>query len=664
MVRGIGVAAFSFGCVLAGAASAAASSGEDLLFDPTQLSFDELINTTITSVSKKAERLQDAAAAIFVLTNDDIRRAHVKSIPDALRLVPGVQVQQTDSSGYNVNVRGTSGAFSNKLLVLVDGRIIYNPLFAGVIWETQDVVLEDVDRIEVIRGPGGTLWGANAVNGVINIITKSAADTQGNLLVAATGSDVRSHAVFRHGGELGDAGHFRVYGKRRDGGETERRNDTAVAASGNFPANDSWRSDQGGFRMDLSGGAGRSHTLQGDTYHIAVNENPQGTGTSHYYGHNLLYRMENKLSDHSDYSVKAYWDYTQLDTAGFEDQRDTLDFEFQYHYDPAGMHELIWGLGYRFVADDIQPGSFFLGTGIPHEPEEREDSTVSFFVQDEITVSDQLKLTFGTKVEDNDYSGVEFQPTARFSYAIDDTTTTWGAVSRAVRVPSRLESDILIPGLFAGNKNLDAEVLLAYELGYRARLANTLSIDVATFLHDYDELIFFLPLGAPAPNARNIAEGKTWGLEVSSRWKPTDPWTLDFAYTWLQARIDDEPGANTFGATRIAGHSDAANRFSVFSRYELQQNLEFDAILRYVDNVHGAGFVANAAGAGEASVPSYLELDLGLTFKPRKDLHFEIAARNLLDDEHPESLMGTTGATAFTRNEIQRSIHGTVTWNF
>ncbi len=610
-----------------------AMASDELLFDPTELDFDALINTTITSVSKKAERLQDAAAAVFVLTNEDIRRAHVKSIPDALRLVPGVQVSRSDSSGYNVNVRGTSGAFSNKLLILVDGRIVYNPLFGGVIWEAQDVVLEDIDRIEIIRGPGGTLWGANAVNGVINIISKSAKDTQGSMLVGGVGTDLHNDAVFRHGGALGDAGHFRIYAKHLDGGRSFRRNAGAT---------DNWVSNQGGFRIDFEA-SGSSHVLQGDSYKRTMQESPRGMLPTHYYGNNLRYETTRKLTDQSDYFLQMYWDYTQLDstspaTGSFEEQRDTLDFEFRYHYDPEGMHNLIWGLGYRFVADDIQ------ATVLTHEPEEREDTTLSFMIQDEISLTEKLKVVLGTKVEENDYSGGEVQPNARFSYRFDDTATAWGAISRAVRVPTRLESDLTFLGF--GDKTLGAEVLIAYELGYRTKLAKNLSLDMATFLHDYDELIFFTnPID-------NSGKGKTWGLELSSRWQPRDWWMVDFTYTWLQQRLGDKSGKNTAGAANSAAHSDPANRATVYSRMQVNENTEFDATLRYKDDIYGTG-----AGT---SVPSYVELDLGLTFRLTDDVSFALAGRNLLDDHHPEVLTPASGL----RSEVQRSVHGTVTWKF
>ncbi len=469
-----------------------------------RMSLDDLMNVEITSVSKKEEKLSEAPAAVYVLTQDDIHRSGATSIPEALRLVPGLDVARIDAHTWAISSRGFNGEFANKLLVLIDGRSVYTPLFSGVFWDVQDPMLEDVDRIEVIRGPGAALWGANAVNGVINIITKSAKDTQGWLFSGGGGNQDRGFGEFRYGGSRGDDLFYRLYGTYFDHADSE------MLGGGN--GRDGWQQGRGGFRVDWQPSRDNLLTVQGDAYDgtegqvfgVPTLTSPyaqqltQATGVS---GGDVLGRWTHTLANGAEVKLQTYYDKTVRDTAILGDNLTTFDIDLQYDQHFGSRQEVIAGLGYRLEDEAIRNSSTVM-----FNPNHTDRQLFSGFVQDEVTlIPDRLKLTLGTKLEHNDFTGFEVEPSGRISWTPTIHQTVWAAVSRAVRTPSEEERDSrtelqaippggLYPGsppalvTAEGDNAFASEDLLAYELGYRVRPCERVSLDFATFYNDYSRL--------------------------------------------------------------------------------------------------------------------------------------------------------------------------------
>ena len=406
--------------------------------DLKSMSLEDLMNIRVTSVSKKPQRLLDAASAIYVITQEDIRRSGATNIPDALRRVPGIQVAHISANTWAITSRGLNGQFANKLLVLIDGRTVYTPLFSGVFWDVQDTLLEDIDRIEVIRGPGASLWGDNAVNGVINIITKKASDTQGGLLSTGYGDEQQGFASLRYGGKIGNSAHFRVYSKFFN-------RDNAVLASGE-KANDRWDTLRGGFRIDWDVDNQDSLIVQGDIYDGETESNASTpiltspfkesfNDESEFAGWNVLTRWKRVFSDSSNMELQLYFDRTERESAMFREDRDTFDFDFQHRFKFGERHDIVWGLGYRLNHDDIR-NTFSLS----FNPDDRYMSLYSGFVQDEITlIEDKLLLTVGSKISYNKFTDSEIQPNARLLWKLHERHSAWISLSRAVRTPSRAE---------------------------------------------------------------------------------------------------------------------------------------------------------------------------------------------------------------------------------
>jgi len=599
-------------CSMAGGAKAATIVSTDL----TELSLEELMNIEITSVSKKPEKLADAAAAIFVITQEDIRRSGVTCIPEALRMVPGINVARIDSNKWAITSRGFNGRFAYKLLVLIDGRSVYAPSFSGVYWEVQDTLMEDVDRIEVIRGPGATLWGANAVNGVINIITKSAADTQGGLVTMGAGTEESGFGGVRYGTVMGESTYARFYAKGF-------KRDEFVHTTGD-DAGDDWDMLRGGFRLDSLLYDRDPVTVQGDVYQGNINQTLNLATLSAPYsqifedegeveGWNLLTRWQHTLSPTSDFTLQVYYDRIDREDAVFDEIRDTFDIDLQHQFAAGERHEIIWGLGYRYTHDDI--------TSIL-DPESRSDELFSVFVQDKITLmEDCLWLTIGSKFEHNDYTGYEVQPNARLFWAPHTDHKLWASVGRAVRTPSRAENganllndmglrtftreitlpdgttipmEIIAPVAITvkGNRDYESEELLAYELGYRFVPANTLSLDMAVFYNDYDNLRSFeedeyVPQDGYAEQPLrfdNKLKGSTYGLELAAAWQAADWWQWDMAYSYfwidIDTRSEDQEGQNNDGPQ---------HQVSLRSAVNLSKDLHLDLWLRYVDDVIANG---------------------------------------------------------------------------
>jgi iron complex outermembrane receptor protein len=629
-----------------------------------QLSIDELVNLEITSVSRREEPLRDAAAAVSVLTNEAIRRSGAESIPDALRLVPGIHVGQQTASSWAVSARGFSSITSEKLLVLSDTRSIYTPLFSGVQWDVQDFLLEDVERVEVIRGPGAALWGANAVNGVINITTRSARDTHGTYVEAGTGTFDRARIAARYGGETAGGLHYRVFGKYFDRDGT----DHLVTDS-----DDDWRLGHLGFRTDWDGGEHSAFTVQGDAYAgnvgkltpsvtIIGRDNPAGELDARVSGGNLLARWRHRASETSDLQVRAYYDYTRRDDPSFLDTLHTFDIDVQQSFSAFARHEILWGANYRLTSNRNRSGGIFAV-----DPEESNDQLFGGFIQDQMALTDSLHLTLGTKLEQNDFSGFEVQPSVRIAWSPAATQTLWSAVSRAVRVPTRLERDVAIEitppgsdpvGRLLGNPDFAAERLVAYEAGYRWQPATQLSLDVAVFYNDYDRL-GSLELGTPfvGPDGRtvvpivneNLTSGRTRGFEAQVDWSPLENWRLTANYTGIDISLtphgtDINRGEWLEGSTP---HSMAGLR----SLLTLGARFDVDAQLRYQSRIRTMPVIATGEG-----VDAYAELDLRVGWQATDHWTLSLLGQNLLHARHPEF------GGSENRGELERGAYLKATW--
>jgi iron complex outermembrane receptor protein len=630
------------------------------------LSIEELMDIEVTSVSRTAETLSSAAAAISVVTNEDIRRAGATTIPEALRGVPGLHVARRNSNSWAVSSRGFSSINSEKLLVLSDSRSIYTPLLSGVTWDVQDYLLQDIERIEVIRGPGASLWGANAVNGVINITTKHARNTQGTLVSGMVGTEEGSAAV-RSGGEFGESGFFRVFGQYSDRDSTFHPGATS---------SDDWRIGHAGFRADWEAGNSDALTLQGDVYRANIGQfapainvigrpGPTGNLEVHAAGGNVLGRWRRQLGPGSDLQLRAYFDRTHRDDPSFHDDLDTIDVELQHHYVPGARHEIVWGLNYR-VTDNSNRGKGIFAV----VPEDSRDQLFGGFAQDQFAISDALQLTLGTKLEHNDFSGFEVQPTVRLAWDVAPGQNAWAAVSRAVRVPTRLERDIAVeatpPGsnpraVLLGNDDFDAEELLAYEVGYRWQPLEVLAFDLALFHNRYEGLSS-LEFGTPTLDPGtgvvtfpvmnvNLTDARSEGAELLTTFSPTDGWRLIASYTHIYLDMQPHGGDQNRGA--FLEGTTPRHQFSLRSLLDLPGGLQLDAQFRHSTELERQPEII--AGPG---IDPYSELDVRFAWQASEQLELALVGQNLLHDHHVE--FGTPEA----RGAIERSVYGKVTWQF
>ncbi len=651
------------GLLLALPAAALSNDVEDL----TLLSLEEIMDIEITSVSRSEEPWFEAAAAVFVITAEDIRRSGATQIPDVLRMVPGLQVAQATSSTWAVSARGFNGTFANKLLVLIDGRSVYTPLFSGVFWDVQDVLLEDIERIEVIRGPGGTLWGANAVNGVINIITKNAADTQGALIMGGGGNVDRGFGGARWGGAVGETLHYRGYVKYFD-------RDGLGDVAGRDP-HDQWDMLRGGFRADWTPTENDFVKVQGDIYQGDVGSNNDVAlpiepfrdmllESVRVSGGNLLGSWHRHISQSASASVQVYYDRTARDSFVLREDRDTFDIDMQHQFGVGSRQNFTWGLGYRLTSDDMRD-SF----GARFQPLSRNFQLFSGFLQDQIALTDELRLTIGTKIEHNDFTGIEVQPSGRLQWKPHPDHVLWGAVSRAVRTPSRAERDAVLTSFVTvdefsaflrgqGNDNFKAEDVLAYEAGYRVRPAHRLSFDLAIFYNDYEDLAS-LPFGEPFVDesfdpaqfvvpvlTSNIGSASAYGVEIAAEWRPVDRWRLAGGYTWLDLDID--AGAVNAVPFSSTGES-ASHQVNARSYLELPWSLEFDTSVYYVDDLPAF------------DISDYVRLDLRLGWHATDRLELAVVGQNVTDGSHREFGSSITGTAA---GAVQRSIYGKLTWRY
>ncbi len=622
------------------------------------------LQTEVTSVSRQVSTVGRSAAAIFVVTNEMIRRSGARNVPDVLRMVPGVHVARLNANTWSVSIRGFSGRFSDKLLVQIDGRTVYTPLFAGTLWDIQNVILEDVERIEVIRGPGATIWGANAVNGIINVITKQAGDTQGVLLQGGAGTEERGFANARVGGQWSQDVTYRIYGQGFD-------RDTGFDAAG--LDNDAWHLGQGGMRIDWKPTEKDHLTLQGDYYEgesgiRTLNPTPAApfvasvSDSQKNVGSNLLGRWTHTIDEDSSWSVQFYYDRTarRFSETGLDFNIETIDLDTSYRFALGDRHNVIVGVGYRNITDRLTDAPFLYEFSQPR----RSVDNFSYFVQDEITLlEDELYFTIGSKFSHNSYTQFEMQPTVRMLWTPDERRSIWGSVSRAVRTPSRANNDLTfylppppaLPGVFpavAGNNAFESEDLLAYEIGMRSQPVDWFSWDVAAFYNRYDNLAQMNVTGAPfvdpGPPPRvilpfgisNSAKGDTYGVELAANLDLNSNWHLYGTYSAIETNYNsDFPGAGLV----------PANLIYLQSSWDIARDWQFDMIWRYADSIG-----ANAA-------PSYNTIDLRLAWNPSQNFEISLVGRNLLDRSQPEYEATTVG---LQRTEVEREFYGMMTWKY
>ena len=622
-------------CTLTVVAPASAQTVAEL----QQLSIDELANIPITSVSKKAQPLSDAAAAVYVITHDDIIRSGATSIPEMLRLAPNLQVAQMSANSYAITARGFNGNAADKLLVLIDGRSVYTPLYGGVQWDLQDVLPENVERIEVISGPGATLWGANAVNGVINIITRKASDTQGGVLDLSAGNR-EYRGSLQYGGALDSDLSYRAY----LGGFSIRGDKTSAGAN----AEDGWSKAQGGFRLDWTP-ASDTLTLQGDLYDgsedVAANID-QGIS-----GGNFQTTWQHQLDDGSSLQVLAYYDGTRRFTDGQGYSLNTYDLEVQHSFSLGERQDIVWGAGYRAYQDQ-----FRLTGAVQFLPDSEIESLSDIFAQDTISLDASLKAILGMKLEDDPYSGLAPLPNGRISWKLSDNALLWAAISRAVRAPTRFDTDLqdtIIPGILilTGNRDFQPEKLNAYEVGTRVQPTETLSFSVSTFYNVYDDLrsvewaqMKTLPLMWIYGNEM---EGDTYGVEAWADYQVTDWWRLTAGVNVQHEDLRFKPGSSELGGTAAAG-DDPNHQASLRSSMNLGSDVTWDADLRDIGTLH------------DPSIPAYVELNSRLAWIATNYLEVSIVGLNLLQAHHLE--YEEAGATI--GDEVDRSFYVETKWRF
>jgi iron complex outermembrane receptor protein len=617
-------------------ASAAVGAQPMRVADIADLSIEELGNIQVTSVSRHAERLADAPASIFVITGEDIRRSGATRLAEALRLAPNLEVARSSASSYAISARGFNNTIANKLLVLIDGRTVYTPLFSGVFWDAQDVMLEDVERIEVISGPGATLWGANAVNGVINVITRRAADTQGIFAYGNAGNLERGYGA-RYGGTLGEGGSYRVYGRSFDIFNTSN-------ASG-ATASDGWSKGQAGFRTDW-GTAANGFTLQGDAYRGSLDQaNNDNTSIS---GNNLLGRWNRDLADWGQLQIQSYFEHTERDIPGaFAERLNIFDVEFQHGLRPIGAQRLTWGGGYRHGDDRVTNSAV-----LAFLPADRSLRWASVFAQDEIALADNLRLTLGAKFENNYYTGTEPLPSARLAWKLQPQRLIWAAASRTVRAPSRIDRDlfttVVLPGgptPLNGGPDFVSEVVKVYEVGYRAQPSAQVSYSVSFFHNIYDKLRSVEPAPGGSVVLGNKMEGTGDGLEAWGSYQAAKNWRLSAGAFLLRQRLRLKPDSGDTLGVSAAGN-DPAHQWLLRSSFDLPNRTELDIGVRRV------GALPNP------SVPAYTAADIRIAWRLQRELELALVGQNLFASSHAEF------GDAATRSEMARGAYAKLRWTY
>lgn len=642
--------------------------------DLTTTSLEDLMNIEVTSVSKKEEKLFQTAAAVYVITQEEIRRSGLTSIPELLRLVPGLEVARIDGTKWAISARGFNGRLASKLLVLIDGRSVYSPETSGVYWEVQDLLLEDIERIEVIRGPGGTLWGANAVNGVINIITKRTPGTLGGSVTAGTGSEEGAFGSFRYGATLGDNASYRVFGKYFNRSEL-------VDASGRG-ANDGQQLERGGGRIEWQPTERDELTLEGATYRTNLRENPTSVSPANpfapfanrdveFSGGYIMGRWARASSETSDIALQVYYDRFSRRFFDLATNIDTFDLDFQQRAALDRRQDIVWGFGYRRISQHTESNS---SSSIQFNPQARTVQLFSAFAQDEITlVKERLRLIIGVKLEHSYLSGFEAQPSARLSWTPSRRQTAWAAASRAVRTPALSQQGIranyrAFPGpggmplvvAVIGTPNPQSEVLNAYEFGYRVNPHRKLSLDVATFYNVYDRLASFepglpffeadpLPAHLVVPNYySNLLRGETYGLEAAVNLDMTRRWKINGSYSFLRMQLHRD-GTSNDAISETRERDNPRHQFQLHSYVNLWRNFELDTALYHVSSLKGQ------------RIPGYTRIDARIGWHLRESIDVSFGVQNLLDSRHPEF----NGFDVLVLpSQVRRSVFGKLTFRF
>lgn len=623
--------------------------------DLGDLTIEQLMQVPVTSVSKTESRLFDSPAAITVLTAADIRESGMRTLPDLLRLVPGGQVSQDNAHEWAVGIRGFGGELASKVQVLIDGRTVYSTAVGGVHWDTQDVMVEDIQRIEVIRGPGGTLWGANAVNGVVNVISKNAHDTQGGLASMVYGTEDRPEVAIRQGGLLDAGTAYRVFLKTFDRAGSFNEDGSR--------ADDAWRGFHGGFRVDGDSSSANAFTLQGDYFGGQFHETslspsllPPFQEVDHEIANdeslNLTGRWTHQFANTGELTVQTYFDHAAEAIGAEKEVHDIYDLEVQQQMRWHENHQIVAGFGYRFIRDELTPTPELVIT-----PARRDEQLFNVFFQDAIEVVPRsLTFTLGSKFEHTAFTSFEFEPSARLLWKASERQVVWAAVSRAIRTPTRLERDgrlttgVEAPGIEqvnVGNSSLVSEELIAYELGYRATPNPRLSFDAAAYFNDYRKLVGYeegtpflasepLPLHWVAPAlAQNSGHGQNYGMELSADWQVA-PWVrFSGGYSWFQSQLPNDLVDDT------SQHGGFAR-----AHVELTPELEWNTALTFTH------------AATHPDIPAYARWDMGVSWHPRPALELSVVGQNLTAARHREN------AHDDNTTWIPRNIYGKITWGF
>ncbi len=647
---------------------------KNLLLD---LSLEELMNVEVTTVSKHSQKLTKVASAVFVITQDDIRRSGVTSIPEALRMAPGVHVARIGTDKWSISIRGFNGRSANKLQVLMDGRSVYTPIFSGVMWQQQDTFLEDIERIEVVRGPNATTWGVNAVNGVINIITKKAADTQGTLLTAGGGSFENGFLGARYGGKINDNTPFRIYAKGF------KRDNTSTLSGEN--AQDTWHQVRAGFRVDHTREIDE-FTIQADIFHNASGDRINAPIITAPFtqtkvanvkdtGGNIRLRWDRAISEQSSIMLQVYYDRNRFQSSPVVNfDAESFDVDFQHRIPVLERHDVTWGINYRLYKNSVVDTNL-----IKFNPRQKTDHLASVFIRDEIMlISDRLRLGLGARFGYNDFSGFELQPNARLIWTPNNQSSAWLSVSRAVRIPSRAENIRLnlralqgVPGFppsplpimaqLQGEGNSGPEKLIAYELGFRHQLTSKASVDITGFFNDYSNLRNF-NTGQISPGSgllphlvlpilpSNNTSAHSYGVEMSADWRPIEKWRLQSSYSYLSIHTSTDELSKQFDAT--TGGADKANphhQLSLRSNYDISNKLQLNLWLRYV------------SGIAFYDIPGYVTMDTKLAWKPMPNFEYFIVGQNLFAQNHREFASDFIPTTPV---RIPRGIYAGAVWQF